>query len=175
MTADETRAVALLQRMLGAEPLRPSGGVVEEQADGRGAEEQHRDGEGAGCRREHDEDAGEARQGRPAPGMPAQRADSHVRSVPRPGAGYTSEGLLARVRRPDYGRWLTHAQTAGGCVRPVRLRPSMLPADPTMGELTPAGGESPDMADGVIYKACGDRRASCARPARSGTGPTSGS
>ena len=72
--------------------------------------------------------------------------------------------LVERAGRADYGRWLSGARSAGGCLRPVRLRPSMLRADPHTGELRPAAVDSPDAPDGVIYKACGDRRASVCPP-----------
>ena len=83
MSADQVQAVALLQRILGAEPLRPSAGAVDEQEGDRRAEEQHRDRDSAGCYEEHDDDAGQAPEGDPTPGMPPYRVDSHVRSVPR--------------------------------------------------------------------------------------------
>ena len=58
----------------------------------------------------------------------------------------------------DFGDWLSGALAAGGCVRPAKLRPSMLRADPGTGELVPTADELADALDGVIYKACGDRR-----------------
>jgi hypothetical protein len=82
----------------------------------------------------------------------------------RPTAPDQHAGLVARTGRGDYRRWLASAQAAGGCARPVRLRPSMLRADVTTGELVPVAGELPDAPDGVIYKACGDRRASVCPP-----------
>ena len=82
-----------------------------------------------------------------------------------PTAAYDQHaGLVARAGGSDYRRWLTSAQSTGGCVRPVRLRPALLRVDPATGELTPAAGDSPDAPDGVIYKACGDRRASVCPP-----------
>jgi hypothetical protein len=81
--------------------------------------------------------------------------------------------LVGRAARPDYDRWLARALVAGGCVRPVRLRPSMLHADPATGELTPAVADDVALPDGAIYKACGDRRASvcpaCAETYRADT------
>jgi hypothetical protein len=68
--------------------------------------------------------------------------------------------LVTRASRSDYDRWLSRALVAGGCVRPVRLRPAMLRVDPTTGELTPAVADGAAGPDGVVYKACGDRRAS---------------
>jgi hypothetical protein len=81
--------------------------------------------------------------------------------------------LTARTSRPDYDRWLSRALVAGGCARPVRLRPAMLRADPATGELTPVVSEGAAGPDGVVYKACGDRRASvcpaCAETYRADT------
>jgi Replication initiator protein, pSAM2 len=82
-------------------------------------------------------------------------------------------GLVARASRPDYDRWLSRVVVARGCARPVRLCPSMLRADPATGELSPAVAEDAAGPDGVIYKACGDRRASvcptCAETYRADT------
>jgi Replication initiator protein, pSAM2 len=91
-----------------------------------------------------------ATRGRP-PNQPAPPIEAHT-------------ALVARAGRPDYDRWLSGARSAGGCVRPVRLRPSILRADPSTGELTPAGDGSTEAPDGVLYKACGDRRASVCPP-----------
>jgi hypothetical protein len=81
--------------------------------------------------------------------------------------------LVARASRPDYNRWLSRAMSASGCGRPVRLRPSMLRADPATGELTAAAAGELGGPDGVVYKACGDRRASvcpaCAETYRADT------
>ena len=76
----------------------------------------------------------------------------------------TPLSLVNRVARPDYQRWVAGALSAGGCVWPVRLRPTMFQADPATGELLPAAGELPDAPDGVIYESCGDRRASVCPP-----------
>jgi Replication initiator protein, pSAM2 len=80
--------------------------------------------------------------------------------------------LVMRASSPDYNRWLSRVLVARGCARPVRLRPAMLRADPATGELRPAV-ESTAGPDGVIYKACGDRRGSvcptCAETYRADT------
>lgn len=85
-------------------------------------------------------------------------AEPISRATPDPPTGHAA--LVERAGREDYGDWLAGALTAGGCVRPVRLRPSMLRADLRTGELVPAAGDPAGTPDGVIYKACGDRRAS---------------
>jgi hypothetical protein len=71
-----------------------------------------------------------------------------------------SDGLVDRAARQDFGRWLAGAVSAGECVRPVRLRPAMFRADSGTGELVPVWEELPEAPDGVVYKPCGDRRAS---------------
>jgi hypothetical protein len=97
----------------------------------------------------------------------AEHSCSATRSTDRRSA------LVARASRPDYDRWLSGALVARGCVRPVRLRPSMLRADPATGELTSVAVEGAAGPDGVVYKACGDRRASvcptCAETYRADT------
>jgi hypothetical protein len=84
----------------------------------------------------------------------------HDRAVPALTSSQASDGLVDRAARQDFGRWLAGAASAGECVRPVRLRPSMFRADPNTGELVPTPAELPDAPDGVLYKPCGDRRAS---------------
>jgi hypothetical protein len=81
--------------------------------------------------------------------------------------------LVDRAGRADYDRWLSGALSTGGCLRPVRLRPSTARVDTGTGELTPAASDRDSPPDGVIYKACGDRRASvcptCAETYRADT------
>jgi hypothetical protein len=71
--------------------------------------------------------------------------------------------LLDRVSRDDYQRWLTTAAAARGCVRPIRLRGTARDIDPATGEILRVL-DSGEMPDGVIYTACGDRRASVCPP-----------
>ena len=69
---------------------------------------------------------------------------------------------VARAGRDDYRRWLSHVHSAAGCSQPIRLagRFRRVLVDTTTGETTPAGETSTaDLPDGVIYKACGNRRA----------------
>ena len=69
---------------------------------------------------------------------------------------------LARAARPDYHRWLRHVQSAAGCTQPVRLagRLRTQTVDTRTGQIM---GETirptDDLPDGVVYKACGNRRA----------------
>jgi len=66
---------------------------------------------------------------------------------------------LARVLRPDFGRWQAHTARARGCTRPVKLRGHSTTINPRTGEVI----ESFDTAalpDAVLYKPCGTRRES---------------
>ncbi|MET9023093.1 replication initiator [Actinopolymorpha sp. NPDC004070] len=71
---------------------------------------------------------------------------------------------MARGASPDYGQWLSRVRSAAGCTNPVRLAGKFRTAtvNTTRGEVTNDGPErsTADMPDGVIYKACGNRRAS---------------
>jgi hypothetical protein len=79
---------------------------------------------------------------------------------------------LTRAARDDYPAWLAQATAVGGCSRPVRLHGQVHDVDPATGEVlrTFSTDEAPD---GVIYTACGDRRASacpaCAETYRADT------
>jgi hypothetical protein len=71
--------------------------------------------------------------------------------------------LLHRAGRDDYQQWLSTAAAAGGCVRPIRLRGTARDIDPATGEILRAI-DTAETPDGVIYTACGDRRASVCPP-----------
>src|SRR5215831_4572685 len=79
---------------------------------------------------------------------------------------------LARAARDDYPAWLAQATATGGCSRPVRLRGQVHHLDPATGEVLHTVSTA-DTPDGVIYTACGDRRASvcpaCAQTYRADT------
>ncbi|WP_433494532.1 replication initiator [Micromonospora sp. CA-248089] len=84
-----------------------------------------------------------------------------------PVLGYTAAGsAFERATRPDYFGWLEHILSAAGCTRPVRLAGSITTRDTATGALL-AKRHTESMPDGVIYTACGNRRAavcpSCAR------------
>ena len=66
---------------------------------------------------------------------------------------------LDRARRPDYFNWLHHVQAAAGCTRPIRLSGRVLTVEPATGQIL-ASMSTADMPDQVIYKPCGNRRAS---------------
>jgi hypothetical protein len=95
-----------------------------------------------------------------------------------PGAGANTEPAtrlplatstaLARAGA-GYFDWLDHVWPAAGCTHPVRLAGDLLTVDSTTGEVirsVPTEG----LPDGIIYKACGNRRAtvcpSCAETYR---------
>jgi hypothetical protein len=79
---------------------------------------------------------------------------------------------LARAARDDYLVWLAQATATGGCSRPVRLRGKVHEIDPATGEVLRTF-DTAGAPDGVIYTACGDRRASvcpaCAETYRADT------
>jgi hypothetical protein len=66
---------------------------------------------------------------------------------------------VARATRPDFDDWLTHIRPAAACTRPVRLSGAILTLEAGTGRLL-SSVNTASMPDGVIYKACGNRRAS---------------
>jgi hypothetical protein len=66
---------------------------------------------------------------------------------------------IARAARPDYEAWLAHVKTASACTRPIRLAGTIATIETATGRLL-AERSTADMPDGVIYKPCGNRRAS---------------
>jgi len=66
---------------------------------------------------------------------------------------------IARAARPDYPDWHRHVQGAAGCTRPVRLAGSVATLEDGTGRIL-SEAHTADMPDGVIYKPCGNRRAS---------------
>ena len=68
------------------------------------------------------------------------------------------ERVFAGLHSAGYDAWLDHVWHAAACTRPIRLRGDIKHIDPATGELLrtiPTIG----MPDGVIYKPCGNRRA----------------
>lgn len=74
-----------------------------------------------------------------------------------------TDQALARAARDDYQNWLASAASAGGCIRPIRLRGRSRDVDTATGEIV-REFDTADVPDGVIYTACGDRRASVCPP-----------
>ncbi|MFI1995721.1 replication initiator [Actinoplanes sp. NPDC020271] len=66
---------------------------------------------------------------------------------------------IARAARDDYPAWLSHVKAASACTRPVRLAGTMATIEAATGRLLTERATA-DMPDGVIYKPCGNRRAS---------------
>src|SRR5262245_426708 len=66
---------------------------------------------------------------------------------------------LARAARDDYPAWLAQAAATGGCSRPVGLSGQIPHIDPAPGGILRHPTRD-NATDGVIYTACGDRRAS---------------
>ena len=65
---------------------------------------------------------------------------------------------MQRGARPDYDAWLSHVAPAAGCAHPVLLRGQITTLDSKTH--APVRATSTDaMPDRVIYKACGNRRA----------------
>ena len=84
--------------------------------------------------------------GNPAPARPASALQ------------FTDERIFAGLHHAGYDAWLDHVWHAAACTRPIRLRGDIRHIDPATGELLrtiPTLG----MPDGVIYKPCGNRRA----------------
>ena len=68
------------------------------------------------------------------------------------------ERVFAGLHSAGYDAWLGHVWHAAACTRPIRLRGDIKHIDPATGELLrtiPTIG----MPDGIIYKPCGNRRA----------------
>lgn len=99
---------------------------------------------------------------------------AHIISSPRrprlapPSAGtgpvwsrplHLEDQVAARITRPDFADWLRHVRPAAGCTRPIRLYGDIYTVEADTGRLL-STVHTADMPDGVIYKACGNRRAS---------------
>jgi hypothetical protein len=90
------------------------------------------------------------RDARPGMGANAER---------RPVAELDTIGTaLERGGRDDYDAWLRHLGGAAGCTHPVRLTGDTMTVDTRTGEVISARSTR-DMPDSVIYKPCGNRRA----------------
>ncbi|WP_203704413.1 replication initiator [Asanoa iriomotensis] len=64
---------------------------------------------------------------------------------------------IARAVRDDYPDWLDHVRSAAACVRPVRLAGAIATVEADTGRILSTVSTA-TMPDGVIYKACGNRR-----------------
>ena len=74
--------------------------------------------------------------------------------------GTEAEIIPANSINPHaYTAWLDHIWSAAGCLHPIRLGGHIHRIDCDTGEVTSTMATA-DLPDGVIYKACGNRRAS---------------
>lgn len=71
----------------------------------------------------------------------------------------TLDSAMRRGATPDYADWLQHVAPASGCTQPVRLAGEFYTVDTRTGRAYPSGSTE-TMPDGVLYKACGNRRSS---------------
>src|SRR5206468_3060412 len=81
-----------------------------------------------------------------------------VAETPEPVDEFTV-ALRRRVARDDYNAWLRQAEQTGGCARPVRLVGTVETLDTRTGDVV-STLDTHELPDKVLYKACGDRRAS---------------
>nr|WP_205864255.1 replication initiator [Planosporangium mesophilum] len=65
--------------------------------------------------------------------------------------------VILRTRAGDYDRWLDHVRPAAGCTRPIRLTGTIDTHDKATGARL-ARVDTATLPDGVLYKACGNRR-----------------
>ncbi|ADB31174.1 hypothetical protein Kfla_2092 [Kribbella flavida DSM 17836] len=95
--------------------------------------------------------------------------DSGNRTNPASGL---EEAIQRAATTANYSAWLDHTASAGGCVRPIQLRGEAHVVSTRTGRII-STRHTDDMPDGVIYKACGNRRAavcpSCAEIYRGDT------
>ena len=70
----------------------------------------------------------------------------------------TRDHIMVRTASPDYHDWLGHVRAAAACTSPVRLAGDIDTVQPATGLLV-ATKSTESMPDGVIYKPCGNRRA----------------
>jgi hypothetical protein len=80
----------------------------------------------------------------------------------KPGPIDTLDALgtaIQRGSRPGYDAWLRHVAPAAGCTNPVLLRGQITTLDSRTNKAIRATSTD-RMPDGVIYKACGNRRSS---------------
>jgi excisionase family DNA binding protein len=76
-----------------------------------------------------------------------------------PHSASAAEHAFARAATDrDVFGWLRHVRSAAGCTRPIRLAGKVAVVDTTTGQVMSAV-DTADMPDGVIYKPCGNRRA----------------
>jgi integrase len=104
----------------------------------------------------------------PFPGAGSVAGARHPPNTPTPqrntgaaahGAYAEADDRIDRAGPHGWKAWERHVAPAGGCTQPVRLRGSASTVDARTGEVLDVY-DAADAPDGVIYKACGTRRAS---------------
>ena len=95
-----------------------------------------------------------------------------ARRLSRMAATAHIDELAAAGTRDDYMGWLSHVAPAAGCAHPVKLSGTVYRVETSTGRIT-SERHTRDMPDGLIYTACGNRRASvcpsCAETYRADT------
>ncbi|GAA2414618.1 hypothetical protein GCM10010404_85940 [Nonomuraea africana] len=92
----------------------------------------------------------------PAPGVGAN-TETHLSSPFAYEPRQHIRTALERAARPDYAAWLRYVESAAACTNPIRLHGNLATVDTRTGEIL-ANRHTSDLPDGVIYKACGNRR-----------------
>jgi hypothetical protein len=84
----------------------------------------------------------------------------------------SADELVASLARRDQHEWSTHVASAAGCSHPIRLTGTVTRVEQATGRIT-SETHTASMPDGVLYTACGNRRAticpSCAETYRADT------
>jgi hypothetical protein len=94
----------------------------------------------------------------PGAGAYAEPPTTHPGPVVSVGSS-AHDQAFARAAAGDYFAWLAHVRAAAGCSHPIQLHGEIATINPDTGQLLSLA-KTVDMPDGVIYKACGNRRAS---------------
>jgi hypothetical protein len=93
-----------------------------------------------------------------APATPAMAGVDPLRVAQLARSSDALHQAIVRAASPDFPAWRRHVQAAAGCSRPIRLAGQMLTVEAATGRLLESR-DTATMPDGVIYKACGNRRA----------------
>ncbi|MGW5682476.1 replication initiator [Nonomuraea sp. NPDC003754] len=92
----------------------------------------------------------------PAPGVGAN-TETHLSSPFAYEPRQHIRTAMERAARPHYAAWLHHVESAAACTNPIRLHGNLATVDTRTGEIL-ANRHTSALPDGVIYKACGNRR-----------------
>jgi hypothetical protein len=72
-------------------------------------------------------------------------------------SAHIRDQAIARTARDDFPDWVGHVKGAAACTRPIQLAGIMTTVEASTGRLL-SRADTANMPDGVIYKACGNRR-----------------